>query len=162
MNARARDLGLRSSQFTNPHGLDEPGHYASARDLARLAQVALEHPSFARLVRTSAARLTVWQAGRKGVLRPQARIVRNHNKLLGRLDGADGVKTGYTGGAGRCLVASARRDGQRLIAVLLNDPHRWSDAAVLLEYGFGFTGGAAQGRGPDAPWRAAQAGSSQS
>jgi D-alanyl-D-alanine carboxypeptidase (penicillin-binding protein 5/6) len=162
MNARARDLGLRDSRFTNPHGLDEPGHYTSARDLARLAQVALEHPSFARLVRTSAARLTVWQAGRKGLQRPRARIVRSHNKLLGRLDGVDGVKTGYTGGAGRCLVASASRDGQRLIAVLLNDPHRWSDAAVLLEYGFGSTGGAVQGRTPDAPWRAAQAAGGQS
>ena len=162
MNARAQELGLRDSQFANPHGLDEPGHYTSARDLARLAQVALEDPGFARIVRMPEARLTVWQAGRKGLQRPQARIVRSHNKLLGRLDGADGVKTGYTGGAGRCLVASASRDGQRLIAVLLNDPHRWSDAAVLLEYGFGFTGGAVQGGSPNGPWHAAQAGGNRS
>ena len=162
MNASARELGLSESRFANPHGLDEPGHYTSARDLARLAQAALEHPMFARLVRMSEARLTVWQPGRTGQLQPRVRIVRSHNKLLGRLDGADGVKTGYTGGAGRCLVASASRDGQRLIAVLLNDPHRWSDAAVLLEYGFGFTGGAAQGRTPGEPWRAAQANGSRS
>lgn len=162
MNARAQELGLRDSQFANPHGLDEPGHYTSARDLARLAQVALEDPGFARIVRMPEARLTVWQTGRKGLQHPQARIVRSHNKLLGRLDGADGVKTGYTGGAGRCLVASASRDGQRLIAVLLNDPHRWSDAAVLLEYGFGFTGGAAQGHSPFGPWHAAQAGGNRS
>ena len=162
MNATARELGLRESQFANPHGLDEPGHYTSARDLARLAQAALEQPLFAQLVRMSETRLTVWQPNRNDLLQSRVRIVRSHNKLLGRLDGADGVKTGYTGGAGRCLVASASREGQRLIAVLLNDPHRWSDAAVLLEYGFGSTGGAAQGRTPSAPWRAAQAGDSRS
>ncbi len=90
-----------------------------------------------------------------------SRYLRNKNRILWSYEGANGVKTGYTGGAGRCLVASARREGQRLIAVLLNDPHRWSDAAVLLEYGFGFTGGAAQGRTPGEPWRAAQASSSR-
>jgi len=162
MNATAQELGLRESRFANPHGLDEPGHYTSARDLARLAKVALENPAFAQIVRMSEARLTIWQPGRAGRLLPRVRIVRSHNRLLGRLDGADGVKTGYTGAAGRCLVASASREGQRLIAVLLNDPHRWSDAAVLLEYGFGFTGGAAQGRAPNVPWRAAQASNSRS
>jgi D-alanyl-D-alanine carboxypeptidase (penicillin-binding protein 5/6) len=162
MNETAQDLGLRESHFANPHGLDEPGHYTSARDLAVLAQAALEHPVFAELVRMSEARLTIWQPGRNGQLVARVRIVRSHNKLLGRLDGADGVKTGYTGAAGRCLVASASREGQRLIAVLLNDPHRWSDAAVLLEYGFGSTGGAARGRTPDVPWRAAQASDSRS
>jgi D-alanyl-D-alanine carboxypeptidase (penicillin-binding protein 5/6) len=162
MNETARELGLHESRFANPHGLDEPGHYTSARDLARLAQVALEDPVFAEIVRMSEARLTVWQPGRNGRLLPRVRVVRSHNRLLGRLDGADGVKTGYTGGAGRCLVASASREGQRLIAVLLNDPHRWSDAAVLLEYGFGATGGAAWGWSPDVPWRAAQASNSRS
>ncbi|MFN3477184.1 MAG: hypothetical protein ACK4Z6_06485, partial [Candidatus Methylomirabilales bacterium] len=64
------------------------------------------------------------------------RVLKTHNKLLGHFHGADGVKTGYTEAAGPSLVASARRGNRGLIAVLLNDPHRFTDAASLLEYGF--------------------------
>jgi D-alanyl-D-alanine carboxypeptidase (penicillin-binding protein 5/6) len=155
MNARARELGMHNSHFANPHGLDEPDHLTTARDMALLTRVALEHPLFARLVRIQEFRLTVWQPARRGLV-PRSRIIQSHNKLLGRLEGADGVKTGYTGGAGQCLVASASRGGQRMLAVLLNDPRRWMDAATLLEFGFGSAGGAA--RIPGRPWRAAVAG----
>jgi serine-type D-Ala-D-Ala carboxypeptidase (penicillin-binding protein 5/6) len=136
MNETARELGMTNSHFANPHGLDEPFHYTTARDMAILTRVALDHPTFARLVRTRETRVTIWKPGRRALV-PQVRIVLSHNRLLGRLEGADGVKTGYTDSAGRCLVASASRGNQRMIAVLLNDPHRWTDAAALLEYGFG-------------------------
>ena len=136
MNATARELGMTNSHFANPHGLDEPFHYTTARDMAILTRVALDHPMFAQLVRTRETRVTIWKPGRQTLV-PQVRIVLSHNRLLGRLEGADGVKTGYTDSAGRCLVASASRGNQRMIAVLLNDPHRWTDAAALLEYGFG-------------------------
>jgi serine-type D-Ala-D-Ala carboxypeptidase (penicillin-binding protein 5/6) len=135
MNDKAEELGMTNSRFANPHGLHQASHFTTARDMATLTRAALTHPTFAELVRTPQARLTIWKPGRRARV-PQVRIVRNHNRLLGQMDGVDGVKTGYTRSAGRCLVASASRGGRRLIAVLLNDPRRWTDAAALLEYGF--------------------------
>lgn len=152
MNAKADDLGMAGSRFANPHGLDEPSHYTTARDMATLTRVALDHPTFAELVRTRQARLTIWKPGRRTLV-PQARIIQSHNRLLGQLDGADGVKTGYTDSAGRCLVASASRGSHRMIAVLLNAPRRWTDAAALLEYGFGSIRNAARTRPDGSPWR---------
>jgi D-alanyl-D-alanine carboxypeptidase len=136
MNRTAQELGMRNSHFANPHGLDHPFHYTTARDMAILARVALENPTFAALVRAREARVTIWTSGRRALL-PQPRLVLSHNRLLDMVSGADGVKTGFTGSAGKTLVASASRGNQRMIAVLLNDPQRWSDAATLLEYGFG-------------------------
>jgi D-alanyl-D-alanine carboxypeptidase (penicillin-binding protein 5/6) len=153
MNEKARDLGMTASRFSNPHGLDEPFHFTTARDMATLTRVALENLTFAELVRTRQARLTIWKPGRRALV-PQARIVQSHNRLLGYLEGADGVKTGYTDSAGRCLVASASRGHQRLIAVLLNDPRRWTDAAALLEYGFGSIRDAAGTRPDGRLWHA--------
>jgi D-alanyl-D-alanine carboxypeptidase (penicillin-binding protein 5/6) len=153
MNEKATQLGMTNSRFANPHGLDEPFHYTTARDMAMLARVALEQPTFAELVRTRQARLTIWKPGRRTLI-PQARMVQSHNRLLGQLDGADGVKTGYTGSAGRCLVASASRGSHRMIAVLLNDPRRWTDAAALLEYGFGSLRDAARTSPDGRPWHA--------
>ena len=150
MNAKAEALGMQHSHFANPHGLDEPGHFTTARDMAVLTRVALEQPAFARLVRTREISVTIWNPGRRGPV-ARARLIQSHNRLLGRVDGADGVKTGYTDGAGRCLVASASRGEQRMIAVLLNDPQRWSDAASLLEFGFEAVGSAAGVREGDHP-----------
>lgn len=147
MNDKAKRLGMTNSRFANPHGLHQASHYTTARDMATLTRAALAHPTFAELVRTPQARVTIWKPGRRALV-PQARIVRNHNRLLGQMDGVDGVKTGYTRSAGRCLVASASRGGRRLIAVLLNDPRRWTDAAALLEYGFNAVRDATPGR-PD-------------
>ena len=123
MNDKARVLGLRNTHFENPNGLDSPGHFSTARDLAVLAAYAMENPVFAKTV--SARSLKVGQ-----------RYLTNHNKLLWRVDGADGVKTGYTKAAGRILVSSATRDGRRIIAVTLDDPNDWQDHANLLEEGF--------------------------
>jgi len=155
MNAQAEALGMYHSHFENPHGLDEPGHYTTARDMALLTRAAMEHPYFAHVVGTRATTVTIWQPGLRG-LQPRMRTIQSHNKLLGRLEGADGVKTGYTDAAGRCLVASASRGGQRMIAVLLKDPQRWADATTLLEFGFEATTG--ESRPVGAPWRAAGTG----
>jgi D-alanyl-D-alanine carboxypeptidase len=151
MNEKAAEIGMTSSRFSNPHGLDEPFHYTTARDMATLTRVALENPTFAALVRTRQARVTIWKPARRRFV-PQARIVQSHNRLLGQLEGADGVKTGYTDSAGRCLVASASRGSSRMIAVLLNDPRRWTDAAMLLEYGFGSIRDAARVQPDGSPW----------
>ena len=123
MNDKARLLGLTGTHFENPNGLDSPNHYSTARDLAVLAKYAMENPIFRQTVSTKS--LTVGQ-----------RYLTNHNKLLWRVEGADGVKTGFTKAAGRILVSSATRDGRRIIAVTINDGNDWTDHAALLEAGF--------------------------
>jgi D-alanyl-D-alanine carboxypeptidase len=151
MNAKAEQLGMAYSRFANPHGLDELDHYTTARDLAQLTRVAIRNPVFAQLVRTREARVTIWRTRRRAKV-PQTLLILSHNKLLGNFEGADGVKTGYTSEAGPSLVASATRGPRRLIAVLLKDPQRWTDATMLLEYGFGAVGRAARALG--LPWGA--------
>lgn len=123
MNDRARSLGMKNTHFVNPNGLDAPEHYSCARDLAILAAYAMENPVFASTVSTKT--VTVGN-----------RVLKNHNRLLWSVDGADGVKTGYTKAAGRILVSSASRDGRRLIAVTINDGNDWLDHTTLLEDGF--------------------------
>ena len=123
MNDKARILGLTGTHFENPNGLDSPGHYSTARDLAKLAAYAMENPIFRKTVSAKTVK-----AGE--------RYLRNHNKLLWQVEGADGVKTGYTKAAGRILVSSATREGRRVIAVTLNDPDDWADHAALLEQAF--------------------------
>lgn len=123
MNDKARLLGLRDTHFENPNGLDSPGHYSTARDLAKLAAYAMENPVFAKTVSTKT--VTIGN-----------RCLRNHNKLLWLVDGADGIKTGFTRSAGRILVSSACRNGRRLVAVTIRDPDDWNDHAALLNRGF--------------------------
>ena len=141
MNAKARTLGMQDTHFRNPHGLDAPDHYSTAYDLAVLTRYALQSPTFAQIVRTRQTVITLKApARRRGRSGKAIRVVRSHNRLLTAFEGADGVKTGFTNEAGRCIVASAQREGRRLIVVLLNDPRRWEDAASLLEYGFTLLG----------------------
>ena len=123
MNDKAFRLGLQGTHFENPNGLDSPNHYSTARDLAVLAAYAMENPIFYQTVSTKSVRFG-------------SRNLQNHNKLLWRVDGADGVKTGYTKAAGRILVSSATRQGRRLICVTINDGNDWQDHSSLLEEGF--------------------------
>ena len=123
MNDKARLLGLTGTHFENPNGLDSPEHYSTARDLAVLASYAMKNPIFAKTVSTKSVTIG-------------SRSLRNHNKLLWRVDGVDGVKTGYTKAAGRILVSSAMRQGRRLVAVTINDGNDWADHAALLDKGF--------------------------
>ena len=123
MNDQAQRLGLENTHFANPHGLDNPEHYSTARDLAVLAAYAMENPIFAQTVSTK-------------TIRVGQRSLQNHNKLLWRLEGADGVKTGFTKAAGRILVSSATRNGRRVVCVTINDGNDWVDHATLLENAF--------------------------
>lgn len=129
MNQRAKALGAQASQFKNPHGLPDPQHYTTARDLAVIAQHAMRNPRFAQIVATRSTGIKYEELRREVTMY-------NTNALLGMLPEADGVKTGTTGNAGRCLVFSATRQGQRLIGVVLNDRNRFGDAASLLRWGF--------------------------
>ena len=123
MNDKAHILGMHGTHFENPNGLDSPGHYSTARDLAVLAAYAMENPIFLKTVSTKSVKVG-------------DRFLTNHNKLLWRVEGADGVKTGYTQAAGRILVSSASRNDRRIVAVTLDDPKDWDDHAALLEEGF--------------------------
>jgi D-alanyl-D-alanine carboxypeptidase (penicillin-binding protein 5/6) len=130
MNEKATFLGLKQTQFKNPHGLDEDGHFSSANDLAKLTAYALKNDVFAEIVSTKV----------KKVPNPHEKweySYTNKNKMLTMYEGADGVKTGYTKKSLRCLVSSATRNGQQLAAVTINDSDDWLDHRKMLDWGFG-------------------------
>lgn len=128
MNAKAQALGLRDTRFGDACGHDRPDQYSSARDLAVLARAALAIPLIAETAERTEHRFQT-RGGRHF-------HVRSTNALLGRLQGARGLKTGYTPGAGRCLIALAERDGHQVLAVLLHAPDRWWDSVGLVELAF--------------------------
>lgn len=123
MNDKARSIGMNNSHFENPHGLDAENHYSTAHDLAILSRYAMQNPVFSRIVSTK-------------IVNVGQRQLKNHNKLLWILDGADGIKTGFTKAAGRILVSSACRNGRRLIAVTISAPNDWQDHISLMDHGF--------------------------
>jgi D-alanyl-D-alanine carboxypeptidase (penicillin-binding protein 5/6) len=129
MNEKAQLLGMEHSHFMNPHGLDVKDHYSTANDMAQLSAYALRNPIFREIVQTKL----------KKVPNPNESwnyLWANKNKMLSLYPGADGVKTGYTKLALRCLISSATRDGQQLAVVTLNDSDDWADHSRLLDYGF--------------------------
>ncbi len=128
MNEKAKEIGLESTSFVTPSGLDDKNHYTTAEDLARLAAYALKNKDFSEAVGCESATLNYGNP-------PYRRTLTNHNKLLKMYDKAVGVKTGFTKKSGRCLVSAAREDGKLAIAVTLNDPNDWDDHISLLEYG---------------------------
>jgi serine-type D-Ala-D-Ala carboxypeptidase (penicillin-binding protein 5/6) len=126
MNRRAQGLGLRDTQFVRPDGLDIAGHYSSAWDVTRLAQVAMREPIIRRLVRQQSASI----AG--------GRTLHTWNDLLGEFPGTFGVKTGHTTGAGWNQVAAARGNGVTIYATILGSPSRSvrnADLEELLGWG---------------------------
>ncbi len=123
MNRKAKELGMEHSEFSNPSGLSEPGHYSSAYDMAVLARACLQNEVVAEICRTKY--VTIGE-----------RVLYNHNRLLQRYEGCVGMKTGYTEQAGRTLVSAATKAGQTLICVTLNDSNDWNDHENLLDYGF--------------------------
>lgn len=126
MNEKAKKLNLTNTSFKTPHGLDRDGHYSTANELAQLTKYALCNPEFAKICKTVSTSIT-------------GRSLYNTNEMLGFYPGADGVKTGYTGQAGRCLVCSATRDGWKLISVVLGCPTRTiraDSSRKILDYSF--------------------------
>jgi len=129
MNQRAEKLGLRNTRFADPCGHDHAGQYSTAADLVRLAERVMQHQEYLRLARLPRLSIATLDGGRRIAFH-------NTNALIGRYDGALGLKTGYTERAGNCLVALAERDGVRVLAVLLNSPDRWWSAVGLLNHAF--------------------------
>jgi len=132
MNYKSNLLGAVDSHFVNPHGLNADLHYSTAFDLAWITKYALTNPIFATIVNTPEININ-W-LDRQGKEHDQ--YLRNTNKLLSLFEEVDGVKTGTTGQAGPCLISSATRGNQQLIAVVLHDHSRWNDAMQLLNFGF--------------------------
>lgn len=126
MNERAAELGAGDTRFVNPHGLDEPGQFSTARDLATISRAALNHPTFRRIV-GSESQLVVSSH--------RQREIENRNEMLSIYPGATGIKTGTTEAAGRALVASAARADEERIAVVLSTETPNADASKLLDYG---------------------------
>ena len=127
MNQKALELGAINTRYKNPHGLDAPGHYTTARDLSIISRYAWSIPKFREIVGTPS------KAIKEGAF---TRQLYNTNRLLTGFNGANGIKTGYTGKAGRCLTASATRDGLHLMSVVLGADDHFSASYNLLSYGF--------------------------
>lgn len=133
MNRNAGELGLDDTSFENPVGLDDPDNHSSARDLARMARVALSHPELREILGTASA--TIDTAGTEGAEGREIPL-QSTNALLASYPAATGVKTGTTPAAGASLVASATRGDESYITVLLDAADRFGSAAAGLEYGF--------------------------
>lgn len=110
MNQKALELGLKSTHFITPHGLDQDEHYTTAFELAILTDYALENSTFAKIVKTSNCTISIDD---------HFKTLHNTNELLGHIDGIYGVKTGFTNGANRCLVTSCKRGDLDIICVVL-------------------------------------------
>jgi serine-type D-Ala-D-Ala carboxypeptidase (penicillin-binding protein 5/6) len=132
MNARARQLGMRNSHFVNPNGLPAPGQHSTPRDMARVALYAYRNRtvrSYVSLRETSFR----FNDGR-------VRTYSNTNKVLLRWPLCNGMKTGYTNAAGRCLISSAYHDGRHLISLIFNDKQVWDDSYKMLNWGLATAG----------------------
>lgn len=128
MNKKAQELGLENSHFVTPHGLDEEEHYTTAYELALIADYALNNSKIAQVVKTKNYTVSI---------NGYSKNITNTNELLGYLDGVNGVKTGFTNGAGRCLVTSIERNGFNIITVVLGadtKKFRTKDSISLIEY----------------------------
>ncbi|MDA8345828.1 MAG: D-alanyl-D-alanine carboxypeptidase [Thermaerobacter sp.] len=132
MNAEAKRLGMTRTHYANSHGLDQEGHYTTAADMAKLGRAVVNDPGLLAL--TSQREDRTIRDGKGGHL-----WLINHNRLLGKVPGIDGLKTGFTSRAGYCLTATAERQGLRLIAVVMGDAtskQRFADTSALLQSGF--------------------------
>lgn len=130
MNKKAEEIGLKNTHFVTPHGLDDEKHYTTAYELAILTDYALQNETFSKIVNTKSTTISINNAQRN---------IYNTNELLGTLNGVNGVKTGFTNNAGRCLVTSCTRNNNQIITIVLGcdtKRQRTSDSMKLIEYAF--------------------------
>lgn len=130
MNKKANEIGLKNTNFVTPHGLDSEQHYTTAYELAILTDYALNNETFVNIVKTKTCNINI---------NGYSRTISNTNELLGNLNGVYGVKTGFTNGAGRCLVTSIKRNDLDVICIVLGADTkkiRTTDSVKLIEYTF--------------------------
>ncbi|MCI6283940.1 D-alanyl-D-alanine carboxypeptidase family protein [Selenomonas sp.] len=128
MTDKAHELGARDTNFVNANGLPDDAHYTTAHDMALIAAYGYSLPEFEDIVSTKEITFP-W-------VKDDTHRLRNENQMLWLYEGGNGVKTGYTDAAGRCLVAGAKRDGIQLVSVVLDSNWMWNDSILLLDYGF--------------------------
>ncbi len=134
MNAKAATMGLTNTNFVTPNGLDADGHYTTAIELSKIASYAIKNPDFLKITNTANYQFSELTTGRSF-------SVTNKNRFLYLMDGAIGVKTGFTGKAGYCFVGALKKGDHTLIATMLacgwppNKTYKWSDTKKLMEYG---------------------------
>ena len=129
MTEKAHALGALNSNFSNTSGLPDERHYTTAYDLAKITAYGYKNPLFTEIVSTK-HKVIPWPG------KDHARDLYNENRMLWLYDGANGVKTGYTDAAGRCLVSAANRNGIQIVAIVLDSERMWDDSIKLLNYGF--------------------------
>jgi len=130
MNNKAKELKLENTNYITPHGLDSDEHYTTAYELAKMTDYALENTTFAKIVNTKSYTVTI---------NGNPKNLSNTNELLGNLNGVNGVKTGFTNGANRCLVTSVNRNNMNIITVVLGadtKKFRTVDSVKLIEYAY--------------------------
>lgn len=134
MNEKARELGCMNTNFVTPNGLDAPGHYTTAYDLARIASYAIKNEDFLTITNTPAREFATVDSKRSFG-------ISNKDRFLYLMDGAIGVKTGFTNNAGYCFVGALKRDGKTFVSVVLgcgwppNKSYKWKDTQNLMQYG---------------------------
>jgi len=129
MNEKVEEIGAVDTHFVTPHGLDEENHYSTAYDLMLISKELLKNEYLANIVSQKSIEIKI-----NGI----ERQLSSTNEMLSYYDGANGVKTGYTGDAGRCLITSVNKDGRQLISVVLgcdSKKNRTVDSIRLLDYG---------------------------
>lgn len=129
MNNKAKEIGMNSTSFETPSGLDGESHYSTAFDMALLGAYAIKNPEFRSICEDKSDAVYYGNP-------PYRRVFSNHNKLLDLYDGAFGIKTGFTKKSGRCLVSAVQKDGKTLVAVTLNAPDDWNDHIKMYDYAF--------------------------
>lgn len=134
MNQKARDVGAYNTSFVTPNGLDAEEHYTTAKDLARIARYAIENEQLVEIINTQSYAFESCDGKRNFQ-------ISNKNAFLSQMEGAFGIKTGFTGNAGYCFVGALKRDGKTFISVVLasgwppNRNYKWSDTQKLMEFG---------------------------
>ena len=128
MNKTAKKIGATNSHFDNTHGLDSKSHYTTAYDLALITSYAMQNETFKEIVSTKNTKITNTDG--------KTRYLKNKNKLLNSFVGCNGVKTGFTDDAGRCLVSSAERDGMNVVCVVLNCGPMFEECSSLMQQAF--------------------------
>lgn len=129
MTEKAHAIGAKNTNFANSSGLPDPNHFTTAHDLARITAYGYKNPLFSEIVSTK-HKVIPWAGKDFG------RDLYNENRMLWLSEGGNGVKTGYTDLAGRCLVSGAKRNNIQLIAVVLDSETMWDDSIALLDFGF--------------------------